>query len=633
MQLLNGLNPAQQQAVTSSSRVIQCLAGAGSGKTTVLTRRIANLNTNHRIGTSNMLALTFTRLAGMEMKERVMKLVGEQEGKKLFCNTFHAFAAMVLKEWGHKLGIEKNFTIYDQQDREAILQRIIQDQNIRTTLKKVFDRFVTCTDVSIEKARFPEECRALIEYGYRLRQNNAIDIDRMINLVNMLWRSHTEALQYYRRMYTHVFVDEFQDSSDDQMEMIRLLDPEYLFVVGDDFQAIYGWRGARVQYIIDFPKAYPGCEVIKLEDNYRSTDLIVSAANALIAHNTKQTQKRLIAHKSGVQIDMITLHDPKDEAAYIATEIEKGVTKGMNYKSFAILGRTNGLINTIQSFLEKTGIPVQRIGNSDDVFKLNHIKNMLAWMELLINPKDSMALKRSLRYPKHYATDLQIQELEMEALANESSLLTVVEARSSFIPGFRLFEEDLTKVRYQINQNEAYRASEWMRILNDALGIGAGHRANGLVNREQDVERAISYMESWERTKETLGEDRTVSGFLKWLKYRDLQEKLTEEKKAVKLMTIHASKGLEFDSVFIAGLNQGVFPSKRTSDFDEERRLMYVAITRARERLSLSSVEFMPDWNGELQPAYPSQFLRESLDVDSHLYNGSLLLDEGEIPF
>lgn len=594
--LLNGLNANQQQAVTSPSKTILCLAGAGSGKTTVLTRRIAHLFDN-RVGTSNMLALTFTRLAGKEMKERVIKLVGESEGKKLFCNTFHAFAVQVLREWGHVVGIEKNFTIYDQEDRESILTVILKELGSRTTLKKVFDAF---EDAPSERS---EEYRMINEYHWRLRQNNAIDLDGLIKKVVELWIISPDVLDYYKRIYTHVFVDEFQDSNDEQMRLIQLLDPKNLFVVGDDFQAIYGWRGAKVEYILDFPKVYD-CEVVKLEDNYRSTKEIVAAANNLISYNENQSEKILIAHKEGPQITVFSTGDERIEYEEVVNKIEVLRNSGVPYKDIAILSRTNMQLSRMQSQLDRGAVPNVALGRND-IMKNRDIRSIVAWLQVIVNQKDGMALKRALDYPEPLLSDNEKNVLKLEAIKQEKSELVILKeldfrgSKKFFGFGSRIFEKA---------QNAS--VSELILYTADILGVSKEYENQGLQNRLHALQNGIEYIKSWEDSKRNLGEDNSLSAFLNWLKYRDIQEKLVEEKDVVKLMTMHGAKGLEFPVVFLIGLVEDTFPSAR-GDIEEERRLAYVGITRAKDKLFLSHSKTKQGWNGSVEPAIKSRFLEE----------------------
>lgn len=605
---LEGLNEQQLRAVISTAPVILNLAGAGSGKTTVLTRRVAYLNTEKRVGTSNMLALTFTRLAGKEMKERVMRLIGEEEGKKLFCNTFHAFAVNVLRRWGHYLGIEDNFTIYDQEDRDEILKRIILEFGNKTSLKKVVVLQEGCGDYRQEQRKYPEECRVLIEYGYRCKQNNAVDLNRLIDLVVRLWELRPEVLAEYQQNYTHVFVDEFQDTNDEQMRMIELLAPQHLFVVGDDFQAIYGWRHARVEYILNFAETHPGCEVIKLEDNYRSTDRIVAAANILIKHNQKQTEKKLIAHKSGPDVQRLSYKTASDEAITIARMIDVlNRTESIAFKDVAILARTNVQVDSIARYLEKAQVPVQRIIGRDDPYKTPAVKPVMNWLYFMFNRKDNIALKKCLINIDARSTfSSELQQIELEAAMNDISLYEAMQNNHGNSLASRLVSK-VQEIEKAIEVACAYFPSKCFAVIREIISLDSERMPYGWIENMQKAEQLIA---AWEKSKEEVFENSSVQAFLKHLRYRDIQEKLIEERNAVKVMTVHASKGLEFDTVFIVGMNQDIFPSKR-GDIEEERRLCYVALTRAKKRLYVSFTQNTSDWNGQDVPALPSQFLTE----------------------
>lgn len=596
--LLKGLNKGQQRAVLSDNKTILCLAGAGSGKTTVLTRRIAHLF-NNRVGTSNMLALTFTRLAGKEMKERVISLVGEVEGRKLFCNTFHAFAVHVLKDWGHLIGIDKNFTIYDQEDRVSILEVIIKELGDRVKLKKVVEAYE-------EKDETSHEIMLVInEYVYRLRQNNAIDLDKLIEKINVLWAEHPESLNHYKRLYSHVFVDEFQDTNIEQMTMIQSLASTNLFVVGDDFQAIYGWRGANVEYILGFPSIYPGCEVVKLEDNYRSTKEIIAAANNLISYNLTQSEKTLIAHKSGSQITVSTAGDERVEYEDIASKIKGLKDSGVAYKDIAVLSRTNMQLTRMQSQLERDGIPNVALGRND-IMRNQDIRSIISWLQVISNQKDSTALRRALDYPEPFLSEGEQKKLKLEAAKQEKTELVMLKeldfrkAHKFFGIGSLIFDK----------QSQGMNVSDLILYTAEILGVLQDYESKGLQNRLQAIQDGVEYIKAWESSKANLGEDNGLQAFLKWLKFRDIQEKLVEEKDAVKLMTMHGAKGLEFEIVFIVGLIEETFPSKR-GDLEEERRLAYVGVTRARERLFLSHAHTKQQWNGSPAPAIPSRFLTE----------------------
>jgi DNA helicase-2/ATP-dependent DNA helicase PcrA len=596
MNLLDGLNEQQLQAVTSTAPNILCLAGAGSGKTTVLTRRIAHLHQEQRIGTSNMLALTFTRLAALEMKERVIKLIGEEQGKKLLCGTFHAFAVAVLRRWGHKLGIDANFTIYDQEDRDMILRTIIDSFGKRTTLKKVVERHEHCLDYREEDRLYPEESRVLKEYGFRCRQNNAVDLNRLVDLVVRLWDLHPDILYEYQQTFTHIFLDEFQDTNDEQALLCEMLDSRNTFIVGDDYQAIYGWRGANVHHIIELATR-PNIEVIKLEDNYRSTESIVTTANTLIGHNINQTRKTLLAHKTGPIVTIDNASSSSEEAfkiAYIAQNLHD--MQGVAYKDIAVLARTNQQIENIETWFQGR-VPAKKIAASDDPYKGYAVRPVMDWMYFLHNKKDNIALKKVLR--RYKPTPLQIQKFELQATQQDASIYEVIFQTN----GISEFTQDMVDLEYGITTQKIYCPLELFDYLCQAV---LSDRAN-----PSQIEKARIAIEIWQKSKLSIGENVTVPGLLKYLRYRDIQEKLIEKVDAVKLMTVHASKGLEFHTVFIAGMNENVFPSKKAKDLEEERRLFYVAITRAKENLFISWPMMAPDWSGSLIEMKPSPFLTE----------------------
>lgn len=593
--LLDGLNNNQERAVTSTAPVILCIAGAGSGKTTVLTRRVANLYLNHGINTANILCLTFTRLAGMEMKERVTKLIGDDPAKELFSNTFHAFAVSVLKECGHLLGIEENFTIYDQEDREEILKKVIADFGNRTTLKKVIDRHGKYGDFREERLWYPEECRVLEEYGYRCKQNNAVDLDRLIDLVIRLWELHPEVQAAYQERYTHVFVDEFQDTNEEQAYMVNMLGAKNLFVVGDADQSIYEWRGAKVEYIVNFEKNNPGCEVIKLEDNYRSTEQIVEAANLLIRHNVKRVDKKLIAHKSGCDVKLTKYFDSNEENAAVATEI-RGLITSISPKEIAVLARTNAKLDQLKIDLERRGVPCLRISGNNDPYKKAVVEQILHWMYFLLNRQDNVYFKKV--YQSFNLGAIQMAQMELDALDQEISLY---EISKTFKFWNKKFNDTIADIELIISEIDSDSALAYFSGIRQVL-----HGPQ----QYNDVDRAFAAIDNWQISKRNMAEDYSAKAFLKYLRYRDMQEKLIEKKDAVNLMTIHGSKGLEFDTVFLVGMNQGVFPSKR-GEIEEERRLAYVAATRAKNQLNVSWPEAVANWNGDLVKAQHSQFLDE----------------------
>jgi DNA helicase-2/ATP-dependent DNA helicase PcrA len=601
MSLLDGLNDQQLQAATSGNPIILNLAGAGSGKTRVLTHRIAYLHQEKRVGTSNVLAITFTRLAAKEMKERAMKLVGKGEGYKLTIGTFHSFCVRVLKEWGHLVSLEKNFTIYGEEDRRAIIQSCIDELGYkRVKLQDVLDNlYVVLPDDS-------PVAKVAKEYYYRLKRNNAVDLDGLLFFAKEAI-AFPQAQAELQNRYRYVFVDEFQDTSDTQMEIIELLNPSNLFVVGDDFQSIYGWRKANVRNIIEFPDKYQDCEVVKLERNYRSTKQIVSAANTLIKHNLSQTEKALIADRDGADIRYLVMPDDGIEAMNVADLIVGEREISDSWSDIAVLARTNRQLQKVKEALDRKNIPSLIVSSQDDIFKNHDIRMLIAFIEAAINPLDDMNVRKVINFPEARVTDLEIQNIELKALDLGQSLSDVMfigtEKEKEFLKLLALirlgsdeYESTIGVIEETIHQ----------------LDLRIHYHNEGLNNRLEDLAAMFLEVDKWQNVQNSLGESCGIYSFLKWLKTKDLQEKLVQEVDAVKLMTVHASKGLEFPVVFIIGMNQNVFPSKRTEDMEEERRLFYVAITRAKDRLYLTRPEYRVAYpGGPMKFQVESQFIRE----------------------
>ncbi|MCR3758499.1 ATP-dependent helicase [Clostridium felsineum] len=369
MKVLNHLNDNQLRAVTSDSKTILCLAGAGSGKTTVLTNRVSYINETQRVGGSSILSLTFTRNAAKEMKDRIKLLMGEEEGGKVFCNTFHAFCISILKEWGFKIGYSKEFSIYDQDDKEDIIKNILVELCICHSKEAIGTRDILNSLECIEHPEYKGEkypalknyILAAGEYRHRLKKNSAVDLDMLLNDAVKLLEKCPEVREYYYKRYEYIFCDEFQDCDDIQVKLLKIINPRNLFVVGDPDQCIYEWRKAKPKYIVNFEAYFPGCEVITLEDNYRSTGEIINAANKLICNNDDRVDKKLIPHKEGENIECITFENIEEEAEFIASTIRKS---NKSLKDFAVLSRTNKQLNIVAQKLRDNGTEYQIINNS-----------------------------------------------------------------------------------------------------------------------------------------------------------------------------------------------------------------------------------------------------------------------------
>lgn len=606
MRNLDIYNAAQRQAVTSDSSVILTLAGAGTGKTSTLTGRIAYLNEN-RVGTSNMLALTFTRLAAAEMKERLGKLIGEREAKNLFCGTFHSFCVKVIREWGHLVGIEPNFTVYDEADRLAVIEAAIEDLGCKKVKPDDVLKQVQASDAAIPEN---ELGRVVKEYLYRLRQNNALDLDLLLQRCKEILGDQ-RAQDYYHDLYKYVFVDEYQDTSAIQYFIINRLNPEHLFVVGDDYQGIYGWRGANISNILNFNSmtCYPDAEVIKLEENYRSTAPIVEAANKLIAFNNYQTKKELRAQVDGVNVRHFTSFREESEFDIVYKLIEGHHRECGNYSDCAVLGRTNKQLERLHAFLHVRQIPVQTVNRSNDVFKQPIVKGLFDFIAAVHNPLDNYMVRKAFNYPVPRSGDLQMRQWELEALRADLPLMDVLE--HSDHTGAQMFCHMVYLMREKLAETD-----DAVEVFNAASSIVdplSYLKNQGLTNRVDTLLEAHAQIENWELVQYKMGEDTSLDTFLKWLNTREVQDQLLQEQAdAVKLLTIHAAKGLEFETVIVIGMNQGVFPANKAADLEEERRLFYVALTRAKRNLAITRAQQRIVWGTKTSPTIASQFLFEA---------------------
>lgn len=607
------MNEQQFIAVTSDAKTIRCLAGAGSGKTRVLTGRMGYLHNEKRVGTSNMLALTFTRLAAKEMKDRLNKLIGPEEAKKLFVGTFHSFCVKVLREWGSQTGIEPNFTIYDEEDRQALLQAIISDLGAKKVKMPNLLANMQVWDKVWPEGDFG---RVVHEYYYRLAQCNALDLDLLLHRTNDLL-DIDQVRDYYRNIYRYVFVDEFQDTNTAQGSILLNLMPQSLFVVGDDFQSIYGWRGANVHTIINFGpvNGFPEPETVKLEINYRSTKPIVDAANRLIAHNVNQTEKTLTTDRDGNPIACYEFDTEKKEFEFVASGIkgimqEYGSRKHISWRDFAVLARTNKQLQRLEEILNIWQVPCKIVNAGGDIFKKPVVKGVLDFIAAASNPTDNVTVKKAFSFPEPRATALQMDKWELKSLQDDIPLLDVIE--NSAEPGADEFDCLIRKMR-QVLQEDGQDVEDVFGRGYRLLQVQEAMETKGLENRWNDIQEALCQIIRWKDVQRKLGASISYDVFLRWLRTKDIQERLLqEEEDSVRLLTIHAAKGLEFPAVFIIGMNQGVFPSKRSEDLEEERRLFYVAITRAKDNLVVTRAKERIVWGEHTEPTEPSQFLMEA---------------------
>lgn len=619
----SGLNEAQAKAVKSEHPRILCLAGAGTGKTRVLTHRIARLYEDG-VKPEQMLACTFTRAAGTEMKERIINLIGE-EGRGIFCNTFHAWAVKLIRQYAYRLGYRPTFTIYDTEDKTSIIDQIIIDLQYKIKTKNVLEAMDKNTLYNVP---FPEgEIEQIIkEYRFRCKKNNAIDLDGLIAAVGYLLKDET-IQDAVRDTWPYIFVDEFQDTDHRQMDILNSINPKNLFVVGDDFQSIYGFRGADVTIIMGMAEN-PEYEVVKLEENYRSTSPIVTAANNLIKHNN-QTEKILRNNKKGPDIKINELEDPDMESQNIQDIIsylimpnttfneETALTGFMcapkiHYKDIAILGRTNKQIQAVSEALTIAGIPNVVRTKSADAMESQEAKKIFAWMEAMLNPQDDATIENVLNWPEQtiQAKDKTIAEMFM--LANDCSLKTALEATESAVDFLDMYSGIQEVIWENYDEDEEVSAVDLFDYVMIGTNIIDNYTEKGLKNRIQTINELKEAMVKWQEHQVEIGEPYTASAWLERYHMRMLEtdKQDNNDEDAVQIMTAHGSKGLEFEAVIIIGCNDKSFPIGK-GDIEEERRLFYVALTRAKKHLYLTRSNKRIIWGTQTAEAQESIFLKE----------------------
>lgn len=620
----SGLNKAQAAAVRSDHHRILCLAGAGTGKTRVLTYRIARLYEDG-VMPEEILALTFTRAAGAEMKERIIQLIGE-DGQDIFCNTFHAWAVKLIRQYAYKLGYTPAFTIYDTEDKAAIIEQIIGDLQYKTTAKKVLEAMDKNT---LYKVPFPEGDidNIVKEYTFRCKKNNAIDLDGLISSVGFLLKDQT-IQNAVRETWPYIFVDEFQDTDHRQMDILDAIDPQNLFVVGDDFQSIYGFRGADVSIIMGMADD-PEYEVVKLEENYRSTKYIVTAANNLIKHNN-QTEKILRNDRKGPEISIVESENKEDEIQRIIsiieylimpnTRIDEGGHVGfmcapkMHLKDIAILGRTNKQIQDVADALTAAGIPNVIRTKSADAMESNEAKKLFAWMEVILNEQDDATIESVLNWPETTVQPREKQRAELFMLENDCSLKTALEATETAVDFLNKYYGiwELITENYDDEEFADVSAVDLLDFILSKIEIIDIYHEKGLTNRVDVIKEIDDKLRDWQEHQISIGESIAAKVWLEQYRMRMLEISHQEDNQedAVQIMTAHGSKGLEFEAVVIIGCNNKSFPLGK-GDIEEERRLFYVAITRAKKYLYLTRSEKRTLWGDNTEESEKSLFIEE----------------------
>lgn len=626
-----GLNPQQAEAVINTEGPMLIMAGAGSGKTKVLTCRVANL-LQKGVRPYRILAITFTNKAAAEMRERVNNMSGPA-AKDVWLFTFHAFCARFLRMEIDKLpGFGGNFAIYDTADSQNLIKQILKEMNLddkRFQPSGILSRISNAKNALQDAAAFARQAGDFYEqkvadiysrYEQKLQLNNALDFDDLLMLSIKLLQENKEVREKYQNRFDYLLVDEYQDTNHAQYLLTKFLAAKYrnICVVGDADQSIYGWRGADIQNILDFEKDYPDAKVIKLEQNYRSTQIILDAANAVIENNTGRKPKNLwTENKSGADIIYFQAVDERDEARFVIEQLQNlQRTENKKLGDMAILYRTNTQSRIFEEMLIKSGISYNMVGGLK-FYERKEIKDIIAYLRVIFNPADSLSLLRIINVPKRGIGDASLAKIQAYAAANNVSLFEAV-SNAAAIDGlssrFVSKLDDLAGIIFELMNlaNEAPVEDLIDRVLRDTgyLEELENERTPQAQSRIDNLHELISVAQEFAASEE----ENNLENFLAHVALvSDIDDtELGED--AITLMTLHSSKGLEFPVVFLVGMEEGLFPHARTlmdeTEIEEERRLCYVGITRAKEKLFLSSTKMRTIY-GNTVTYPPSRFLQE----------------------
>ncbi len=637
MSIYDTLNEQQSEAVLHTEGPLLILAGAGSGKTRVLTHRIAYLIEEKGVNPWNILAITFTNKAAGEMRERVDQLVGFGS-ESIWVSTFHSTCVRILRRHIDLLGYDTNFTIYDADDQKTLMKDVCKLLNIDTKVYKersllnaishAKDELVTPEEFLLQAGGdFSQKKIAEVyaEYEKQLRANNALDFDDLLVKTVQLFQTQKDVLEYYQERFRYIMVDEYQDTNTVQFELIRLLASKYrnLCVVGDDDQSIYKFRGANIKNILNFEQVFEDAKVIKLEQNYRSTGNILNAANTVIRNNMGRKDKTLWTDKGeGEKISLRQFDSAYDEAEYIVDEIRKNVAKGdVTYHDHAILYRTNAQSRMFEEKFVTANIPYKIVGGVN-FYARREIKDLLAYLKTVDNGKDDLAVRRIINIPKRgigLTSTNRVQEYASrheigfyDALCGVDLIPDIGRGASkleSFVALIEHFKTDAKDLSLSDLMQEIIEETGYV----ESLRVDEGEEADA---RIENIDELLSKIAAYEETCEEQNEPATLSGFLEEVALVADIDSLDEDSDYVILMTLHSAKGLEFPHVYLAGMEDGIFPSYMTvtaddpEEMEEERRLCYVGITRAEEELTLTCARRRMI-RGETQYNKMSRFIKE----------------------
>jgi len=640
---LNDLNEAQRQAVINTDGPALVIAGAGAGKTRVLTYRIVHL-LHQGIPAGKILALTFTNKAAGEMKERISKMAGPEIARYIWMGTFHSIFARILRIEGDRLGYKSNYTIYDTTDSKSLIRTIIKELNLDDNIYKpgiiaaristAKNNLVTSSLYSADNSmqeydkasRMPLLADIYKIYAARCFKANAMDFDDLLLNTNILFRDFPDVLAFYQERFRYILVDEYQDTNYAQYLIVKKLAALHcnLCVVGDDAQSIYSFRGARIENILEFKNDYTDYHLFKLEQNYRSTQTIVNAANAVIANNEGQIQKKVFSkNEPGEKIMVLQAMTDTEEGFNIASDIfDKRFSMQLKWSDFAVLYRTNAQSRIFEETLRRKNIPYKIYGGLS-FYERKEIKDILAYFRMIINPEDEEALKRSINYPKRGIGDTTVQKiLELSSDQNVTAWSIITNA-GKFTEHFNTgtirklsgYAEMIKALSIDSDKSDAYSKAKEIAF---GSGIMKDLRDGKLpeeVSRYENMEELLNAIKIFTEAAETNGEPSDLGAYMANVALlTDQDNEKEEDREKVTLMTMHSAKGLEFKHVYIVGMEDTLFPSPMSTgsskELEEERRLFYVALTRTEKQATLSYALNRYKW-GNLERSNPSRFLRE----------------------
>ena len=616
---LDYLNDKQKEAVLANDGPVLILAGAGSGKTSVLTTKVAYLIKEKCVNPRNILAITFTNKAAKEMKERVIKLVGSI-WYDIQISTFHSFGLRIIKENYERLGYSKNFTIIDSDDSLTVIKKILKEMNIdssRYNPKYIKNQISSAKNEMItpnEYEKFVNDDLSEIthkvykRYQETLLRNNSLDFDDLLIMPIILFRKHKEVLESYQELFKYIFIDEYQDTNEAQYLLSKMIASKYknICVVGDDSQSIYSWRGANFKNILNFEKDYKDAKVILLEQNYRSTKTILDAANSVIKNNYNRKDKNLWTNNDkGEKIKYVRTNDEKEEALFVTKEIRKLIEYGINLSDIAVLYRTNAQSRTIEESFLNSNLPYKIVG-AFAFYSRKEIKDLLAYLKLMYNTSDDVSLLRIINYPKRGIGSKTIDSLSMDAVLNNTSIFNVISKGKELE-----FKKLICKMK---EKSDTLSLTETIDMVLDMSGIKKDLEQEHTLEADIRLENLEEFKSITKNFEEESG-IASLEDFLNEISLvSDVNDQKNDDLPKVTLMTIHAVKGLEFKYVFVIGMEENIFPHancmESNDEIEEERRLCYVAITRAKKKLYLLNALKRTIF-GRTSVNMPSRFINE----------------------